>query len=169
MEISVVASTWSKPPTLWVKCNIGISWSKRNQFLGGAWVLRDEKGTVLLHSRRCFTNQSSLDEANLVVVLWAVECMGFHMVNMVIFASDISELVGATTKPKAWPSFSAQSGEIYVALEQISSWKFFLENKETNRGAFLIAQSVSKDKRIQSYVSVSFPFWLKEYFVNGSA
>lgn len=43
---------WKKPPEVWIKCNIGFSWYKRKRLLGGLWVLRDETGHVLLHSRR---------------------------------------------------------------------------------------------------------------------
>uniref|UniRef100_A0A1J3E4V1 Putative mitochondrial protein n=1 Tax=Noccaea caerulescens TaxID=107243 RepID=A0A1J3E4V1_NOCCA len=53
---------WEAPPEFWVKCNIGISWSKRNKLAGVSWVLRDDKGVVLLHSRRAFANLANVEE-----------------------------------------------------------------------------------------------------------
>ncbi|KFK35129.1 hypothetical protein AALP_AA5G241000 [Arabis alpina] len=100
----------------------------------------------MIWCRRCFTKQTCFDDAKLLVVLWAVESMEFHRVNNVVFALQFADLVGAVTRAKAWPSFSFQS--------------------ETNRGAFLIALSVTKDARLQSYVSAGLPLWLKILFDN---
>lgn len=60
---------WSRPPDSWVKCNVGFSYSNKNQLVGGSWVLRDARGIVLLHSRRCFVRQESLEDAKLLVLL----------------------------------------------------------------------------------------------------
>lgn len=56
---------WTPPIQGWLKCNVGGAWSKRNSLAGGGWVLRDEEGAVLLHSRRAFSNIKAKDEANL--------------------------------------------------------------------------------------------------------
>lgn len=168
LEILVHVNTWSKPPETWVKCNIGLSWSKRNQLIGVSCVLRDDRGKVLLHSRRCFANQSCLEEANLLVLLWAMESMEFHRVDKVIFSSEYPELIGAATRLKAWLSFNFHSAEIHKALERFRFWRFILENKEANGRVFLIAQSVTKDVRLHSYVLVSFPSWLKRLFESES-
>lgn len=39
-------------------------------------------------------------------------------------------------------------------------------SKEENRGAAIIAQSVIKEGRLQSYVANGYPSWLFEFFVN---
>lgn len=66
---------WKPPLSGWLNCNIGCSWSSRNRMAGGAWVLRDEKGVVLLHSRRAFGNVSSKKVAGFKVLLWTIESM----------------------------------------------------------------------------------------------
>lgn len=129
-------------------------------------MVRDSRSCVLLHSRRCFSNLLSMDEAKLRVMKWAIDCMVAHGLNRVCFTTEYSELVGAAERPQAWPSFSHQAEELKLILEGISDWTFVLKSIETNRGAFLIAQSVTNDFRTQSYVSVGYPFWLQALFEN---
>ncbi|XP_010436305.1 PREDICTED: uncharacterized protein LOC104720029 [Camelina sativa] len=107
---------WKKPPENWLKCNVGASWSRRNQNAGGAWVLRDDRGVVLLHSRRSFANIHSKGDASLRCLLWAFESMASHKVDNVIFALSDKELVGAAMRPSAWPSFKPQSVAIKRSL-----------------------------------------------------
>lgn len=54
---------WSAPSRGFVKCNIGMRWSKKKMEVGAAWVLSDSRGTTLLHSRRSFSGVWSKDEA----------------------------------------------------------------------------------------------------------
>lgn len=43
---------WTKPPRSWVKCNYGIKWLKAKKVAGVAWILRDNCGESLMHSRK---------------------------------------------------------------------------------------------------------------------
>lgn len=43
---------WTPPDPGWVMCNIGMDYSKKKGLVGGAWVLRNERGVVMCHSRR---------------------------------------------------------------------------------------------------------------------
>ena len=61
--------SWKPPESNWVKCNIGMEFDKGKSLVGGAWVLRNERGVVLCHSRRAFSGVKTRDEARLVVVL----------------------------------------------------------------------------------------------------
>lgn len=49
---------WSPPQKGWLKFNIGVDWSVRNQRGRAAWVLRDTSGRVLLMSP-AYKKQSS--------------------------------------------------------------------------------------------------------------
>lgn len=64
-------------------------------------MLRDARGIVLLHSRRCFEKMMCFEDAKLVVLIWTIESMGFHRLNSVIFASEHAELVGSVNRPMA--------------------------------------------------------------------
>lgn len=72
---SMIGEVWSPPPSGWVKCNIGVSWSRKNSVAGAAWVLRNDEGLVLIHNRRAFSNILSLQDASLFSLVWAVKSM----------------------------------------------------------------------------------------------
>ncbi|KAG7627049.1 hypothetical protein ISN45_At03g031700 [Arabidopsis thaliana x Arabidopsis arenosa] len=46
---------WIPPPQNELKCNIGVAWSRKTQLAGVSWVVRDDTGKVLLHSRRSYS------------------------------------------------------------------------------------------------------------------
>ncbi|XP_010495688.1 PREDICTED: uncharacterized protein LOC104772818 [Camelina sativa] len=152
---------WRRPAPNWLKCNVGFSWSNRNKLAGCAWILRNHEGMVLLHSRRALSRCKDKQEAQLQ---WAIDSMSSHRVNKVVFALQEEYLVNAITKPATSPSFRYQSMEVASSLRSILEWKLFLENSSSNRGALLVAQSVTTDCRLQSYVASGHPFWLNGLF-----
>lgn len=64
---------------------------------------------MLLHSRRSFAPISSKADALLRCLLWAMESMASHKIDNIIFAFQDKSLIGAVLRPRAWPSFKAQS------------------------------------------------------------
>lgn len=54
---------WIPPFDGELKCNIGFAWSRLHQLSGASWVVRDSKGSVLLHSRRSYSQVHSLSDA----------------------------------------------------------------------------------------------------------
>lgn len=119
---------------------------------------------MLLHSRRAFSGISNANDLHLVVVKWAIQSMEQHHINRVIFALHDDRIVGLITRPKAWPSFRFHSVELTGCLAAIEWWRIVKEDSGTNRGAFLIAQSVIKTNQLQSYVAAGQPRWLDEIF-----
>lgn len=149
---------------IWVKCNIGVSWNKNFNAVGGAWVLRDYDAKVLLHSRRSFSSVDERVEANLMVLMWAIESILDHGFSRVIFELEDASLVGATTRPDAWPSLGFESNLVLDTIHRFSAWKIEMVQRSANSGAFFIAQSVTCDRQTQSYVAMGFPEWLREVF-----
>lgn len=49
---------WEAPRRGFHKCNVGLSWSKKKKLLGASWIVRNDEGVCLLHSRRAFENVS---------------------------------------------------------------------------------------------------------------
>ncbi|KAF8105022.1 hypothetical protein N665_0164s0037 [Sinapis alba] len=142
---------WSPPNRGWFKCNIGVDWDRNLKRGGGAWVVRNDRGQVLMHSRRAFSNIIDLHEVKYQALLWTLDSMISHRLNHIIIALDDNTLTGMIMRPREWPNFKCY----YVE-----------EDKLTNRGAFLIAQSVTKGEYLQSYVASAAPFWLQEFFEN---
>lgn len=81
-------------------------------------------------------------------VVWAIESMISHKMQRVVFALESSFLVGVVNRPKAWPSFSFQASELSLLLSSVLDWKVVLENSRSNRGANLIAKSVTTDSAV---------------------
>lgn len=94
---------WGPPPKDWVMCNVGFDWMKQTKKLGVAWVVKNHRGVVLMHSRRAFSNIRSLDEARLASILWAAENMTSLHFNQVVFAGDFKDIFLAVKKPLQWP------------------------------------------------------------------
>lgn len=164
--MTVVKKSWSAPPTGWVKGNIGVHWDRKLEKAGAAWVVRDERGKVLLHSRRAFSSIRSLEEAKYQAFIWALESFHSHHLNRIIIAIDDASIPGIVLRPKAWPNFKYQYGEIMRRLKEIEWWRLEKEDKTTNRGSFIIAQSVLQGGYLQSYVALGVPAWLRELFDN---
>lgn len=147
------SKVWTPPPRGWVKCNIEVDWDRNGQIGGGSWVLRDDRGRVVLHSRRAFSHIQNLHEAKLETLLWSIQSIKAHRYYRVIFAVDDCTLTKMILRPKAWPNFKGQSSSILEELAKIEWWRLVKEDRSTNRGAFLIAQSVTKGGHCHSYVA----------------
>lgn len=145
--------SWQRPPSDTLKCNVGIAWSKGKSMAGSGWIVRDDKGEVVLHSRRAFSGIDSLIEAKHTGLLWALESLGSHRIERVCVEVEAPELVGVVERPGAWPSYRAYGRELQVVLGRHNAWKLKAVSRGANRTAFLIARSVTMDMRLQSYVA----------------
>ena len=94
---------------------------------------------------------------------WFVFCLQqrrYTRLQHVIFELEASELVGSINRPRAWPAFRAYGLELTEVLSNLTDWKVNMVTREANWGAFLIAQSVTEEMRLQSYVAQGNPSWL---------
>lgn len=87
-----VTKSWSVPPKGWLKGNIGVHWNRSQARCGAAWVVRNDKGKVLIHSRRAFSNIISLEDAKYQALLWSAECFHFHHLNRIIMTLPFQRL-----------------------------------------------------------------------------
>ncbi|XP_018443455.1 uncharacterized protein LOC108815310 [Raphanus sativus] len=152
-------------PREFVKCNIGMRWSRKKREVGAAWVLKDTRGMTLLHSRRSFTGVWSKEEAYFLSLLWAVESMISHKCQRVYFALEWRMLANAINRPHAWPSFKFKVAEIRCLLGELLAWRVVFESSDHSRDARLIANSVMTGDRFQSYVARGSPRWLLNSFL----
>lgn len=68
-------SVWKKPEGGDLKCNVASSWINWETQSGASWILHNEYGETLLHSRRAYAKPDSEVHAALLSLLWAVESM----------------------------------------------------------------------------------------------
>lgn len=144
-----------------MKCNIGISWIKKTRVAGMGWIVRNSEGVTVLHSRRAFSGVLSLLEAKRLGLVWAAESMLSHKIQRVRFEVEDWEVVGAVNRPKAWPAYRSHGGEIREIMSKIADWEVSAVRREVNKAAFLIARSVTNERRIKSYVAQGSPSWLR--------
>lgn len=109
-----------------------------------AWVVRNHRGVVIIHSRRAFSNIRSLDDARFATCLWAVESITSLHFNKIIFAGDFKELFLAVEKPHNWPALRYQTDELIRTLATMEEHRFQWVSVEENKGAAFIVQSVTR-------------------------
>lgn len=90
-EAVTIKRRWIPPRKDWLMCNVGFDWVQQTKLLGVAWVLRNHREVVLIHSRRAFSTIGSLDEVILVMILWVVESLTSLHYKMV-FAGDFKDI-----------------------------------------------------------------------------
>ncbi|KAG2270160.1 hypothetical protein Bca52824_064715 [Brassica carinata] len=144
---------WKAPIASVLKCNIGVAWSTSTKRAGTSWISGDSRGVVELHRRRDFCGVDSLVEAKHLAIVWAIEIMASHKINKVVLEVEAPELVGLTMRPRAWPAFRGFGAEILGVIQRLGEWELQSISREANKCAFLIARSVTKEHRSQSYVA----------------
>ncbi|CAA7058192.1 unnamed protein product [Microthlaspi erraticum] len=103
-------------------------------------------------------------EGSFLALCWAMESMNSHRMQRVVFELEDVVLIGVVNRPQAWPSFGFQAAELLLLLSELVDWRVVFGGIETNRGANLIAQSVTNDGRLHFYVTSCHPSWLNGVF-----
>ena len=153
-------------PVGWVQCEFAMDWASRGESMGASWIVKDEKGKVLEHSRRAFVEVGSLTEAKLQLWLWVLESMRSLKKKKVRFVSSFGDLIEAIEKPSCWPALQFEVGEIKRELQAFEAWELRIGSSNTIRCASFIAQSVRNLGLTQSYVAAGHPRWLDHIYAN---
>lgn len=155
---------WSPSDKNWVKCNIASALNKTKLERGVAWVLRNDRGMVLLHGRRSFSSINSRLEASLESWLWEIESVKSLRLSRVVFAAEDKDLIGAVNRPPAWPSFKFYSTILLDFLAHIPVWKLLLEHRATYMGALLVANYRNFRELVAIIHSLWSPFLASRFF-----
>lgn len=158
------STIWSPPDKNDFKCNIGFSWSKKFSIYGASWIVRDSKGTVLLYSRRAYSQIASVFEAKLKSWEWALESMQSLHMERITFGASTKEIINAMHKPSLWSVIVSHISHLLAITTNKPNWYLLFEPPLCNLGASLVAESVTKDFRLTSYVARDYPCWLKGFF-----
>lgn len=154
---------WRKPPLSMTKCNIGVSWIHPYRNCGVSWILRDSQGTTLFHGRRSFSCIPSLEEAELMGILWAAESLRNMRQTNIIFESSLAAARAILLEPQKFMFLREVTNQIFDHLAVIDVWSLDYVSREGNQAAEAIALSVTKEHRYSSYISQHSPQWLLPY------
>ena len=117
--------------------------------MGASWIVCNEHGECLIHSRRAFGNVNSLADGRFLGLMLAIESMTSHHLHQVFFETEAMDLVGVVLRPKAWPAFRYQRIELKKALEKINEWSLSGAAVRLNRCAAKVAESSTGFRRVQ--------------------
>lgn len=158
---NVIGNKWEAPKGDDQKCNIALQWSKQRMVIRATWVLRNDKGEVLLHSRRTFSKIKSFLDAKFIALMWAVEVI---MGKKVIFETEFSDLFGEVKRQMDWPALRYQGSELRKALKDLRLRTHRVITSKANRCAGAIAKSALQVRWFMSYVGQGNSHWLQDLF-----
>lgn len=103
----------------------------------------------------------SQPDEDLLSILWAVEKLGNMGQTHVIFELSSQKAVEAMTNPSRYRDKGELISQIQYLLTKITDWRFIFSLESSNIPAQRIAQSITEDQRIQSYIVCGAPSWLQ--------
>ncbi|KAL0787084.1 hypothetical protein Bca101_003330 [Brassica carinata] len=127
---------------------------------GGAWIVRDGYGKAIFHSIRSFPRLPNPLEADLCSLLWTLEDMANLRIEKVIFESS-SPYLREAFRLNSSPGTNLMVFRITQLFHGFSEWCTELVLDESNKVASFIANSVTRDQRLQSYIGSGGPSWLQ--------
>ncbi|KAF3562377.1 hypothetical protein DY000_02011361 [Brassica cretica] len=150
-------SSHHEVPEGWFLCEFDFDWNIGCDTMGGAWVVKNNIGIILEHSRRAFSGVKSRNEAKLQVWLWVLESMQSMKKRKVRFVSTCGDFVEAIERPHLWSALHYEVSEIKKELHAFKAWELRIGSWESVRSVSFIAQSVKSLGLTQSYVAAGHP------------
>ncbi|XP_013601216.1 uncharacterized protein LOC106412803 [Brassica napus] len=155
-------SSWTPPPTNWLKCNSDGSWHKDKATSGLRWICRDENGHVIWAGARSVIKATSPILAEAEALKWGAETMASFGYNNIIFESDLLALVRMINgSEEVWPVLQPTIEVIRSTLSHIQKFDVRFSLRGENKAADRIAKEsftfVSSIPKLYSIV----PVWLK--------
>lgn len=165
VKVPISDCDWFAQPG-WVSCEFDMDWVSEAEDMGAAWIVKNERGRVLHHSRRAFVKVKTREEAKLQVWLWVVESIKSLKKKKVVFISTFDDIVEAINKPALRPALQFEASEINRELKDFEAWELRIGVVATVRCASFIAQSVRRMGFYQSYVAAGHPRWLDHMYAS---
>ncbi|KAL0710516.1 hypothetical protein Bca4012_017494 [Brassica carinata] len=107
---------WFPPRQDWLMRNVVFEWLKKSRLLVVAWVVRNHRVVVLVHSRRAFSDIGSLDDVRLTTILSTVDSMISLRYNKMVFVSDFKNISAVVLKLLHWPVMRYYTEELNTRL-----------------------------------------------------
>ncbi|KAG7543484.1 Reverse transcriptase domain [Arabidopsis thaliana x Arabidopsis arenosa] len=157
-----IENRWIKPAWGCLKCNVYASWTKESLHCGGAWLLRNHTGDVVLHARDAFVPVVNRIAAELHCILWCFQSLHNVRVHSCEIWSDCNAAVCALELPNDWPKYRSLLNKISQVIQVMRDVKFKISSPKANTLARDIACSVTREGRFNSYLAAGGPAWLHE-------
>ncbi|XP_010513742.1 PREDICTED: uncharacterized protein LOC104789794 [Camelina sativa] len=159
---------WTKPAFGILKCNINASWASSQHYAGGAWILRNHVGDVLFHSRHAFLPTVNRIAAELQCLLWCLESLQILQILSFEVWTDCDAVIQALEKPQAWPKYRSLLHKISQVMVHLQNVSIHLASPKSNGVVRSLANSVTRDGRLNSYLAMGGPAWLHEQIARDS-
>ena len=124
-------------------------------------MLRDHNGEALLHSRRAFSGTMSEQQASLMAFSWAVEAMKDHKIRCVLMEASSHYIQDVLNHREPTLSTREWFQRTHTSLHSFEYCEISLVPWKCNSLATEIAESVTRDERVQSNVANNGPSWLE--------
>ncbi|KAF8110395.1 hypothetical protein N665_0084s0005 [Sinapis alba] len=151
------AKKWEPPLPGYVKCNIHSNWRNTKLHSGVAYIIWDQSGNVLHHTRDVITFSPNRVTSELRCMLWALQSMKNQGYQEIVIVSDFREIIESMKKPSDWPMFQVLIQKIGTLCARLRSVAFEAESASSNQIAREIEKSVLRDGHFQSYFSLGGP------------
>ncbi|KAL1205026.1 putative protein phosphatase 2C-like protein 45 [Cardamine amara subsp. amara] len=152
---------WSRPLMNTVKCNMFSSWRSSSDMCGGRWIVNAED--VKFHARDAFTPLSCKLTAEFRCIIWVLRCLRDLHVGACEIWSESVAAVSAIHDSSKWPRFQVYLNQIHHLLTEVHGFCFVVSQPQVNSVARDIAQSITRDGRFRSYLSIGGPAWLQSW------
>lgn len=133
---------WKKPPASFLKCNTDASFSLHSRKASGAYIFRDESGSVSCGAARKFYANSPLG-AEALILREAVQVALNLDQKKVIFESDYKQLIETCNGDRHIGEIANIIQDIKVWKASFPDWSFIWTPREGNAVAHSIAQLAS--------------------------
>lgn len=126
---------WKPPEIGRLKCNIGFSWSQSKAISGASWVLCDNSGSIICHSRRSYSNVSSCFDAKVNSWEWALQSKKDMQKQDVMFEASSLDIIEALHQPLQWPAFMGHTAGLLKMTIGQYGWDISFEDRKCNFGS----------------------------------
>ena len=132
---------------------------------GASWIIRNTRGKVLFHSRRSFSGVVSKAHASLLALSWASTAVQDLKLKDIVFEFSSQEAVNALNNPVEFSSYYYMCYDVFKNIYSVPKSSLSLVSDTCNQAAAAIADSVTRDHRVQSYVAAGGPRRLSDLLI----
>ncbi|CAA7043393.1 unnamed protein product [Microthlaspi erraticum] len=144
------------------RCQVDGSWKETDPQAGLGWYnFNMETGEKLLGTCNLWRGVSPL-QTEVEALLWAMQCMLRHNKLVMVFETNLSDVVQMVSKPEEWPAFAVLLEEIDRCKRRFLSFSITHIPRTNNTKADKLAQSARALPTSVYYVNSVSPTWISE-------